>query len=392
METTAAWYYVDANHQRRGPLTREAFLEAFHREGLDATTLVWRSGLAAWQPLASVVDELGLRGHVPPPPVAPRTFATAATTTVATASASDDIVYAGFLKRWAALIIDSLILFVPTFVLAFVLGFIVALARGASPNPLWAQGIGYLAWVVVAPFYYAGFESSRHQATLGKQAIGIKVTDLAGRRISLGRALGRWFAATLSYLSLYIGFFMAGFTERKQALHDYVAGTLVVDRWAFSDQPERQQRTLGAGVIVLAIVPVAFIAIAGILAAIALPAYQDYTLRAKVSQALVQGDALKTAVAEALAESDHCPENGEAGIEAASSYASGIVSGITVAPRANGRCGVDIALGVPATPQLDNHTIHLTFDRTSSRWDCRTDLPRRLVPAFCETNGPAIAR
>jgi len=383
METTAAWYYVDADHQRQGPLTRETFLDAFDRGLLDAATLVWRSGLAAWQPLASVVDELGLRGRVPPPVVA---RAQATTTT------ADDIVYAGFLKRWAALIIDSLVLFVPTFVLAFVFGFLATLSGGAGQSPMWAQAIGYLAWIIVAPFYYAGFESSRHQATLGKQAVGIKVTDLAGRRIGLGRALGRWFAAALSYLTLYIGFFMAGFTERKQALHDYVAGTLVVDRWAFSEQPERQQRTLGAGIVVLAIVPVVFIALVAMLAAIALPAYQDYTLRAKVSEALVRGDALKTAVAEALAESDRCPANGDAGIEAASSYASGIVSGIAVAPRANGRCGVDIALRAPTTPQLDGRTIRLTFDRASRRWDCRTDLPHRLIGTFCETDGPAIAR
>ncbi len=88
------------------------------------------------------------------------------------------------------------------------------------------------------------------------------MTDLAGRRIGFGRALSRWLAALLSYLTLYIGFFMAGFTARKQALHDYVAGTLVVDRWAFSEHPERQRRNLGAGVIVLAaVVPLVLVAI-----------------------------------------------------------------------------------------------------------------------------------
>ncbi|HEY0233205.1 MAG TPA: RDD family protein, partial [Dokdonella sp.] len=249
------------------------------------------------------------------------------------------------------------------------------------------------AWIVVAPFYYAGFESSRHQATLGKQAIGIQVTDLEGRRLSLGRALGRWFAASLSYLTLYIGFFMAGFTQRKQALHDYVAGTLVVDRWAFSEQPERQQRTLGAGVIVLAIaVPLVCVALLGIVAAIALPAYQDYTLRAKVAEAMVQGSALKVVVAEAVAESERCPQNGEAGIEAATSYANGIVAGITAAPRADGRCGLDIALTAPQQPQLDQHVIQLSFDRASGQWDCRTDMAPRFTGTYCVAQGPTIAR
>jgi len=76
--------------------------------------------------------------------------------------------------------------------------------------------------------YYVGQESSRKQATLGKRALGIIVTDLHGNRISNGRAVGRYFAKLLSALILLIGYFMAGFTEKKQALHDMIAGTLVV--------------------------------------------------------------------------------------------------------------------------------------------------------------------
>jgi uncharacterized RDD family membrane protein YckC len=59
-------------------------------------------------------------------------------------------------------------------------------------------------------------------------ALGIRVTDLDGGRISFGRATGRYFGKILSGLILGIGFLMAAFTERKQALHDLLAGTLVV--------------------------------------------------------------------------------------------------------------------------------------------------------------------
>ena len=65
-------------------------------------------------------------------------------------------------------------------------------------------------------------------ATPGKMACGIKVTDLDGRRISFGRATGRFFGKILSTLILLIGFLMQPFTARKQALHDILAGTLVV--------------------------------------------------------------------------------------------------------------------------------------------------------------------
>ena len=76
--------------------------------------------------------------------------------------------------------------------------------------------------------YFALMESSSKQATLGKMALGIRVTDVNGNRIGFGRATGRHFAKILSGLILGIGFLMAAFTEKKQALHDMIAGTLVV--------------------------------------------------------------------------------------------------------------------------------------------------------------------
>ena len=76
--------------------------------------------------------------------------------------------------------------------------------------------------------YYALLESSSWQATLGKKALGLEVTDLERRRIGFGRATGRTFAKIISAMILYIGFLMAGFTEKKQALHDMMAGCLVI--------------------------------------------------------------------------------------------------------------------------------------------------------------------
>jgi uncharacterized RDD family membrane protein YckC len=73
-------------------------------------------------------------------------------------------------------------------------------------------------------------ESSARQATLGKMALKLAVTDLEGERIGFGRATGRYFAKFLSWLTLLVGFFMAGFTQRKQGLHDILAKTLVISR------------------------------------------------------------------------------------------------------------------------------------------------------------------
>jgi uncharacterized RDD family membrane protein YckC len=80
-----------------------------------------------------------------------------------------------------------------------------------------------LSWI-----YYASMESSSWQATLGKKILGLRVTDLAGNRITFARASGRFFGKILSGMILGIGFLMAGFTARKQALHDILAGCLVL--------------------------------------------------------------------------------------------------------------------------------------------------------------------
>jgi len=76
--------------------------------------------------------------------------------------------------------------------------------------------------------YYTAMESSRHQATLGKKALGIIVTDMSGNRISFARANGRFFGKWISGMILNIGYLMAAFTEKKQALHDILASCLVV--------------------------------------------------------------------------------------------------------------------------------------------------------------------
>lgn len=99
-----------------------------------------------------------------------------------------------------------------------------------------SNGIGYiesqayldLACAVAAWLYFSVFESSRLQATPGKLALGIRVTDLEGNRIGFGRATGRFFSKIVSGLILDIGYIMAAFTSRKQALHDMMAGTLVI--------------------------------------------------------------------------------------------------------------------------------------------------------------------
>jgi len=91
-------------------------------------------------------------------------------------------------------------------------------------------GITVVISVLLSWCYEAYFLSSNRQATPGKMALGLKVTNLNGQRISFDQATGRHFAKYLSRVILLIGYIMAAFTERKQALHDVIAGTLVLRR------------------------------------------------------------------------------------------------------------------------------------------------------------------
>ena len=122
--------------------------------------------------------------------------------------------YAGFWRRFAAIIIDWIILSVAQAILFGAID----VDRGGQVVVVTA--IGWLYWAVM--------ESSTEQATLGKKVLSIKVTDLAGNRITFGRATGRYFAKIVSAMILLIGYIMAGLTARKQALHDKIADTLVV--------------------------------------------------------------------------------------------------------------------------------------------------------------------
>ena len=87
-----------------------------------------------------------------------------------------------------------------------------------------------MASIVITWLYFALLESSTRQATFGKMALGLFVTDLEGNRLSFARASGRYFSKIISGMTFTIGFLMAGFTAKKQALHDMIAGCLVLVR------------------------------------------------------------------------------------------------------------------------------------------------------------------
>lgn len=208
--------------------------------------------------------------------------------------------YAGFWRRFGGLVIDALVLFVILVLIA------VILLRLLPAGPGGSLGAWTLLTDLIVPWlYYAGMESSGLQATVGKLAVGVKVTDVEGRRISFLRATGRYLAHIVSALTLCIGYAMVVFTRKRQALHDMIAGTLVVLRSYSQEQvavagpaPEVSGWvTAGAILGVLFFGPFGV----GVLAGISVPAYQDYTIRAQVTDGLAAAAPYKVAVNEAFA-------------------------------------------------------------------------------------------
>jgi|ERR1700728_231978 len=178
---------------------------------------------------------------VPPPstqyPSVPPAYAPPAQAAWQT-SARPPVAYAGFWLRFVAFIIDLIVLYFVGMIVT--LPFVASVGmreimRGHMPMspeelmPLMGAFIRlFLIRMVLNWLYYALLESSGWQATLGKKALGLEVTDMEGRRIGFGRATGRFFAKIISSLILFIGYIMIGFTEKKQGLHDMIAGTLVI--------------------------------------------------------------------------------------------------------------------------------------------------------------------
>jgi uncharacterized RDD family membrane protein YckC len=139
--------------------------------------------------------------------------------------------YAGFWRRLAAYIIDYFVAVVAAYTVALVGALLIGLPGGErfEGSALTIAAIWIIASDLIVPWlYWALMESSKRQATLGKRALGIMVTDIEGRRVTFARGTARYWAKLISFSILLIGFVLAGFTSRKQALHDIVSGCLVV--------------------------------------------------------------------------------------------------------------------------------------------------------------------
>ncbi len=253
----SSWYFVK-DGERNGPLRREELNARIAEGAVTGDTLVWTVGMSAWI-RAGAVTELGL-----PPPLPTRrdraedadeqddaerlktrveteaayatcvpaaSGMTSATRRPAAASAHAPV-FAGFRIRFAAKIVDLVILYGIGLI---VQGAVAALFfDGIVPLMLedWERWTRFT--LIAAPINvsivlaYTVYFIRRHEATPGKRLLGLRVVRADGGRVGVGRVIGRYFAEQLSGLVFLVGYVMAAFDEEKRTLHDYLCGTRVV--------------------------------------------------------------------------------------------------------------------------------------------------------------------
>jgi len=254
------WYYIE-DEQQRGPVM-EADLEGLRRDGkINAETMVWREGLADWQPLREVQPAAGQ----PVQPGAPPLIGGAGVAQVACSQcggvfpASEVIRYGGaavcanckpifiqklkeganvpavmdfapFWTRFAAYFVDGIITTaISWIIMAFggmiggMIGGRSSFSAGAIIIPLTSMGLGLAARAAYF-IYFIGKDGQ----TPGKKLCKIRVVNADGSQVSYGKATGRFFGYMLSTLILFIGFFMAAWDDEKRALHDRLCDTRVI--------------------------------------------------------------------------------------------------------------------------------------------------------------------
>lgn len=304
------WYYADTERQRHGPITVEAVREKFQQGELGMTSLVWREGMAQWQPLSDFADELAVSVAVEPgidlradygfietaSAAAPAYDNTASPYAAPAAPLSGDstvvnggeIINAGLWRRFAASIIDSFATAILSYALLIPLMLLFGLSLSTLAQSEFASigsSIGFMIAqygisILVPAIYFGWMHSTSSMASLGKLAVGIKVVRTSGERISFWRSFLRYvafavFTLATCGLGVLISGLMVAFSQRKQGLHDMICDTLVVDKWAFTDHPEWQQQGLGTvTIVILSIFGVLLlvVGIIGVLAAIGIAA------------------------------------------------------------------------------------------------------------------------
>ncbi len=273
--------------------------------------------------------------------------------------------YAGFWRRFLGWLID----YVLTVAIAAVS--VELLVPRIADSQQTAAWMGFIIYFFLPLPYFVLMESSRLQATIGKLVVGVKVTDIEGNRISTARALWRFVARFLDGVTFGVGYAMAAFTQRRQGLHDKHAGTLVILRTVDASQVRSAPLAPASGgrtaLVVAAVLISGPFSIAA-LAAIAIPAYLNYTIRAQVTEGLIAADSFKIAVAHAMSQGVDWNKNDSKSLAGDQPKGLHYVQAINVE---SGR--IVIVYGVAANAEINGKTLAMAPGVNGNRdvvWIC----------------------
>lgn len=387
------WIHLGGN--THGPVSPAYARHALALGVWSADTLACLHGRRQWQALGVLLraPEAPVSGadSVPPPLPAPTgAMPGGVVQGVLPTHCEMPTLHAGFWMRVVAYFIDMLVMVIPVGIIGAIFGFAAAV-QGVDSDTIGT--LSRLLGLLLAWPYFALCESSSWQATVGKRAMGLRVTDDQGRRIGFGRATGRYFGRILSGITLLIGYMLAGWTARKQALHDMLAGCCVVraqglKTWQAEGVTASTPATPSArggmpGWAIALVVAGIGLFVLAILAAIAVPAYQQYQVRSQVTQGMTLGDQAKVAVATYIdRENDMPTDNAAAGLERPADIHGRYVSAVSV-----NQGYVVLTYGGPSadmnlrdrhlvlTPRLTQHALI---------WHCSSpDIKDRYLPMRC---------
>jgi uncharacterized RDD family membrane protein YckC len=317
-------------------------------------------------------------------------------------------VHAGFWRRAVAWLIDALILSPVFAVLYFSVAGSAAVPLAMRPDglvPFRVLPWVWSAWVLVPWLYYALCECSPWQATPGKLALGLAVTDGFGRRIGFGRATGRFFGKFLSGFILDVGYMLAGWTERKQALHDLMAGCCVVRKggllaWRNRDPadspatlPQSGMPAWGIALVVIGVCVFLFLPFMAIVAAVAIPAYQSYVVRSEIAQGLDLTARARSLVAEYIGQRGTLPDDNKSlGLPKPEAIRARYVSSVRVT---GGKVVVTYGNEANLLIRGGHVVIAPVGNAAALHWQCSSpDIRDRYLPSDCvESRGlPESAR
>jgi uncharacterized RDD family membrane protein YckC len=228
------WFYARGN-QQTGPVTAETLRRLIADGFIVAGDLVWSAGMTDWQPAGRVAELAEALRSAPPPPEEPPTGSPAGPAGPAQLQyglgpsnyiVATGIQYATFGQRFVAALIDGILLRMVSGIVQSVLRMFFFAMPTRQMGALGA--FSFALSICLTWLYYALMESSSQQATLGKMAMKLVVTDLDGHPITFGRATGRYFASLLSGAVCLIGYLTMLNDPRRQTWHDKLAGTLVL--------------------------------------------------------------------------------------------------------------------------------------------------------------------